>query len=201
MGDNPLTSVPFCPIPAVGRLCPGRCLVSSEAKGHAIIRHLADYVLLWTTRYAGMYSDDLAKSPHMARALAGGPARWRHFGALGLAMPRVCSPTVGPMLCQMGVMDLNHVFKRSLVVPARFGSAPPLAGTTPLVLTRLFKRPGAPRFSPASGQINTQCLIHCCPFLRQGGVTGSGSTVPACRVDGPHLGVGVPGHQPGQVLH
>eukprot|EP00667_Euglena_gracilis_P002726 EG_transcript_2733 len=45
----------------------GRCLVSSEAKGHAIIRHLADYVLLWTTRYAGMYSDDLAKSPHMAR--------------------------------------------------------------------------------------------------------------------------------------
>ena len=45
----------------------GKCLVSSENDSHAIIRHLADYVLLWTTRYAGMYSDDLAKSPHMAR--------------------------------------------------------------------------------------------------------------------------------------
>jgi hypothetical protein len=45
----------------------GRCLVSSESEGHAIIRHLADYVLIWTTRYAGMSSDDLAKSPHMAR--------------------------------------------------------------------------------------------------------------------------------------
>mmetsp|Transcript_82739 Transcript_82739/g.145922 ORF Transcript_82739/g.145922 Transcript_82739/m.145922 type:complete len:878 (-) Transcript_82739:914-3547(-) len=45
----------------------GRCLVSSEKKGHAIIRHLADYVLVWTTRFMGMYGDDLAKSPHMAR--------------------------------------------------------------------------------------------------------------------------------------
>jgi len=45
----------------------GKCLVSSENVSHAIVRHLADYVLLWTTRYAGMYSDDLAKSPHMAR--------------------------------------------------------------------------------------------------------------------------------------
>jgi dolichyl-diphosphooligosaccharide---protein glycosyltransferase len=45
----------------------GKCLVSSENDSHAIIRHLADYVLIWTTRYAGMYSDDLAKSPHMAR--------------------------------------------------------------------------------------------------------------------------------------
>ena len=45
----------------------GRCLVSSENESHAIVKHLADYVLIWTTRYAGMYSDDLAKSPHMAR--------------------------------------------------------------------------------------------------------------------------------------
>ena len=33
---------------------PGKCLVSNEAASHAITRHLADYVLLWTTRYAGM---------------------------------------------------------------------------------------------------------------------------------------------------
>jgi len=45
----------------------GKCLTSSENVSHAITRHLADYVLIWTTRYAGMYSDDLAKSPHMAR--------------------------------------------------------------------------------------------------------------------------------------
>lgn len=31
------------------------------------MRHLADYVLIWTTRYAGLFSDDIAKSPHMAR--------------------------------------------------------------------------------------------------------------------------------------
>ena len=41
----------------------GRCLTSPEAKGHKIIRHLADYVLVW----AGGGGDDLAKSPHMAR--------------------------------------------------------------------------------------------------------------------------------------
>ena len=45
----------------------GKCLTSSENVSHAITRHLADYVLIWTTRHAGMYSDDLAKSPHMAR--------------------------------------------------------------------------------------------------------------------------------------
>ena len=45
----------------------GKCLVSPELEGHKIVRHLADYVLVWTTRFAGMYGDDLAKSPHMAR--------------------------------------------------------------------------------------------------------------------------------------
>jgi len=44
----------------------GRCLVSPEKEAHAIARHLADYVLVWTTRYAGMPGDDLAKMPHMA---------------------------------------------------------------------------------------------------------------------------------------
>jgi len=41
----------------------GRCLTSSEARSHRIIRHLADYVLVWS----GGGGDDLAKSPHMAR--------------------------------------------------------------------------------------------------------------------------------------
>ncbi|KAJ1617902.1 hypothetical protein T492DRAFT_473025 [Pavlovales sp. CCMP2436] len=41
----------------------GRCLTAPEKHAHRIIRHLADYVLLWT----GGGGDDLAKSPHMAR--------------------------------------------------------------------------------------------------------------------------------------
>ena len=45
----------------------GKCLVSPELEGHHIVRHLADYVLVWTTRFAGFHGDDLAKSPHMAR--------------------------------------------------------------------------------------------------------------------------------------
>ena len=49
----------------------GKCLVSPELEGHEIVRHLADYVLVWTTRFAGMPGDDLAKAPHMARASRG----------------------------------------------------------------------------------------------------------------------------------
>jgi dolichyl-diphosphooligosaccharide--protein glycosyltransferase len=41
----------------------GRALTSPEKYAHAIIRHMADYVLIWT----GGGGDDLAKSPHMAR--------------------------------------------------------------------------------------------------------------------------------------
>jgi len=41
----------------------GRCLTSPEKQAHRIVRHLADYVLIWT----GGGGDDLAKSPHMAR--------------------------------------------------------------------------------------------------------------------------------------
>lgn len=41
----------------------GRCLTSPEKKAHTIVRHLADYVLIWS----GGGGDDLAKSPHMAR--------------------------------------------------------------------------------------------------------------------------------------
>lgn len=41
----------------------GTCLTSPVPKAHQLIRHLADYVLVW----AGGHGDDLAKSPHMAR--------------------------------------------------------------------------------------------------------------------------------------
>jgi len=41
----------------------GRCLTAPEQEAHRIVRHLADYVLIWT----GGGGDDLAKSPHMAR--------------------------------------------------------------------------------------------------------------------------------------
>mmetsp|Transcript_14469 Transcript_14469/g.15146 ORF Transcript_14469/g.15146 Transcript_14469/m.15146 type:complete len:886 (-) Transcript_14469:386-3043(-) len=41
----------------------GRALTSPEKRAHAIAKHLADYVLIWS----GGGGDDLAKSPHMAR--------------------------------------------------------------------------------------------------------------------------------------
>merc|ERR1740123_1662161 len=41
----------------------GRMLTSPEKKAHNAIRHLADYVLVW----AGGRSDDMGKSPHLAR--------------------------------------------------------------------------------------------------------------------------------------
>jgi len=45
----------------------GRALVSDVKTSHKIIRHLADYVLVWSTRYGGNPGDDIAKSPHLAR--------------------------------------------------------------------------------------------------------------------------------------
>lgn len=41
----------------------GKCLTSPVKEAHSLIRHLADYVLVW----AGGRGDDLMKSPHMAR--------------------------------------------------------------------------------------------------------------------------------------
>uniref|UniRef100_A0A7R9VFZ5 dolichyl-diphosphooligosaccharide--protein glycotransferase n=1 Tax=Chlamydomonas euryale TaxID=1486919 RepID=A0A7R9VFZ5_9CHLO len=41
----------------------GRCLALPEKKAHRLIRHLADYVYVWS----GGGGDDLAKSPHIAR--------------------------------------------------------------------------------------------------------------------------------------
>jgi dolichyl-diphosphooligosaccharide---protein glycosyltransferase len=45
----------------------GKILVSNITTSHSIVRHLADYVLVWSTRFAGNPGDDIAKSPHMAR--------------------------------------------------------------------------------------------------------------------------------------
>merc|ERR1711964_472190 len=46
----------------------GKALVTPEEQSyHQIVRHMADYVLIWSTRFAGMYGDDLAKMPHIAR--------------------------------------------------------------------------------------------------------------------------------------
>lgn len=41
----------------------GKMFASPEAESHDLVRHVADYVLVWT----GGGGDDLAKSPHMAR--------------------------------------------------------------------------------------------------------------------------------------
>lgn len=43
----------------------GKCLVSNETVSYEITKYLADYVLIWTTRFAGMGADDIAKMPHM----------------------------------------------------------------------------------------------------------------------------------------
>jgi len=45
----------------------GRALVSNEEIAWETTRHLADYVLCWSTRHSGSMGDDLAKMPHMAR--------------------------------------------------------------------------------------------------------------------------------------
>ena len=68
----------------------GRCLTSPEKEAHRIIRHLADYVLIWT----GGGGDDLAKSPHMARIgtsvyddICPGDPTCRQFGMMQSGQP------------------------------------------------------------------------------------------------------------------
>eukprot|EP01128_Nolandella_sp_AFSM9_P000167 TRINITY_DN102_c0_g1_i1.p1 TRINITY_DN102_c0_g1~~TRINITY_DN102_c0_g1_i1.p1 ORF type:complete len:723 (+),score=207.17 TRINITY_DN102_c0_g1_i1:32-2170(+) len=43
-----------------------KTLISSEEVAYNNARHLADYVLVLTSRFAGLYSDDLAKMPQLA---------------------------------------------------------------------------------------------------------------------------------------
>jgi len=44
----------------------GKTMCSTEEDSHKIARLLADYVLVWTSRFAGIHGDDLQKMPHMA---------------------------------------------------------------------------------------------------------------------------------------
>jgi len=44
----------------------GRTLLSPEKEAWSQARHLADYVLVWTGRFIGYMSDDLAKMPQLA---------------------------------------------------------------------------------------------------------------------------------------
>merc|ERR1712137_1047920 len=52
----------------------GRIMTSPQRRAHNSIRHLADYMLVW----AGGHSDDIAKSPHLARI--GNSVFTDHFG-------------------------------------------------------------------------------------------------------------------------
>lgn len=45
----------------------GKMLVSNEVEAHGMIKHLADYVLVITTQWGGVWGDDLTKMPHMAK--------------------------------------------------------------------------------------------------------------------------------------
>jgi dolichyl-diphosphooligosaccharide--protein glycosyltransferase len=63
----------------------GRTLVLPEEESYTIARHIADYVLVVTSRHAGIYGDDLAKSPHMAR-IAG--SVYPDINATGFTMER-----------------------------------------------------------------------------------------------------------------
>jgi len=82
----------------------GKCLVSPEKEAHKMVRHLADYVLLWT----GGGGDDLAKSPHMARisnsvfeGICGGDPTCRSFGFVDNQM----TPT--PMMAESLLYKLH----------------------------------------------------------------------------------------------
>jgi dolichyl-diphosphooligosaccharide--protein glycosyltransferase len=68
----------------------GLMLTSPVDKAHELIRHLADYVLVW----AGGGGDDLAKSPHLARignsvyhGLCPGDPTCANFGFIGPSQP------------------------------------------------------------------------------------------------------------------
>src|SRR5690606_26810236 len=44
----------------------GKCLLSKEKEAWQCARHLADYVRVWTGRFIGYMSDDMAKMPQLA---------------------------------------------------------------------------------------------------------------------------------------
>lgn len=83
----------------------GRCLTSPEPKSHRIVRHLADYVLVWS----GGGGDDLAKSPHMAR--------------IGTSVFHDICGTKDPMCHGFGFLDQQGTPTRSMAVRANVREA------------------------------------------------------------------------------
>jgi len=81
----------------------GRSLVKPVEEGHEIIRHLADYVLVWSTQYGGMIGDDVAKSPHMAR-ISGSVYSDINPAIFGMMAER----TPSPMMASSVVYNLVH---------------------------------------------------------------------------------------------
>ena len=74
----------------------GKCLVSNVTESHKIVRHLADYVLVWTTRYANMWGDDLVRptatasaSPARRHTRAQPAAHRRRDDTQGRSLPRI----------------------------------------------------------------------------------------------------------------
>merc|ERR1719506_3044488 len=88
----------------------GRCLVSPEKVAHRMIRHIADYVLLWT----GGGGDDLAKSPHLARianSVYGDVCGSDDPTCLRFGFSQHTTPT--PMMAASLLYKLLHVSKES----------------------------------------------------------------------------------------
>ena len=93
-----------------------RMLTSEEAKAHKVIRHLADYVLVW----AGGGGDDMAKSPHLFRigaSIGSGRATavdmdriTSTFGVdrAGRATPRMAASLLYKLVSPRGQVDPNR---------------------------------------------------------------------------------------------
>ena len=113
----------------------GKCLTSPVPEAHSLIRHLADYVLVW----AGGGGDDLAKSPHMARIgnsvyhdICPNDPLCAHFGFKG---PQFENPT--PMMRKSLLYNLHaHNQKPGVHVDTQYFTE---AYTTKYGLVRIFK--------------------------------------------------------------
>lgn len=118
----------------------GRCLTGPERQSHEVIRHLADYVLIW----AGEQGDDIAKSPHMARIAAS-------------VYPDVCpdDPLCSQFVLERQSREPSEMMRRSLLwrLYTHGGNAtahPELfqeAYTSKYGLVRIFKAPRAVRWA------------------------------------------------------
>jgi len=91
----------------------GKSLVSPLPDAHNIVRHLADYVLVWSTRYGGHSGDDIAKSPHMARI---GGSVYKEINADEFYMDQRGEPS--PMMEQSLIYNaVNHRLGKAIPFP------------------------------------------------------------------------------------